>query len=141
MGTSSSKQAESASSNKQRGIYDPVYSLLKECLERNREQILKTPGVTGVGIGYKVTGGEETDQLALVICVKEKLPEQELASETDAIAKAIDGQVTDVRQLTLVEPPGDWGAEEPVPPVEEQEVCIFASGIYLLFPPSQWRIR
>ena len=99
------------SANKQRGIYDPVYPVLKECLERNRENILKTPGVTGVGIGYKVTGGKETNQLALVICVKEKRPEQELASDS-ILPKAFDQQKTDVRQLVLVEPPGFWGDEE-----------------------------
>ena len=99
------------SANKQCGIYTPVYPVLKKCLERNRENILSTPGVTGVGIGYKVTGGKETDQLALVICVKEKRPEQQLASDA-ILPKAFDQHKTDVRQLTLVEPPGFWGAEE-----------------------------
>ena len=99
------------SANKQCGIYTPLYPVLKKCLERNRENILTTPGVTGVGIGYKVTGGKETDQLALVICVKEKRPEQQLASDA-ILPKAFDQHKTDVRQLTLVEPPGFWGAEE-----------------------------
>ena len=113
--------------SKQCGIYNPIYPVLKECLERNRENILKTPGVTGVGIGYKVTGGKETDQLALVICVKEKRPEQELAPDT-VLPKAFGQQKTDVRQLSLVEPPGFWGAEEQpdvTEGVEEQQVFIY----------------
>ena len=109
--TAPEEQGVSASSNNQRGIYDPVYPLLKECLERNREQILKTPGVTGVGIGYKVTGGEETDQLALVICLKEKLPEQELDSDA-ILPKEIEGHVTDVKTLVLIQPPGCWDTAE-----------------------------
>ena len=84
-------------------------------------------GVTGVGIGYKVTGGKETDQLAVVICVKEKRPEQELASDA-ILPKAFEQQKTDVRQLSLVEPPGFWGAEEQpdvTEDVEEQQVFIY----------------
>ena len=113
--------------SKQCGIYNTIYTVLKECLERNRENILKTPGVTGVGIGYKVTGGKETDQLALVICVKEKRPEQELAPDA-ILQKAFGQQKTDVRQLSLVEPPGFWGAEEQpdvTEGVEEQQVFIY----------------
>ena len=64
---------------KQHGIYDTVYPALKECLERNRDKLLNRPDVTAVCIGYKVTGRKETDQLAIIICVKEKRPEQELA--------------------------------------------------------------
>lgn len=113
--------------SKQRGIYNPIYPVLKECLERNRENILKKPGVTGVGIGYKVTGGKETDQLAVVICVKEKRPEQELASDA-ILPKAFEQQKTDVRQLSLVEPPGFWGAEKQpdvTEDVEEQQVFLY----------------
>ena len=106
------------SANKQRGIYDPVYPVLKECLERNRENILKTPGVTGVGIGYKVTGRKETDQLAIVICVKEKQPEQELASDA-ILPKEIEGHVTDVKTLMLTQPPGYWDTEDTMEEAEE----------------------
>ena len=45
--------ATTISANKQRGIYNAVYSVLKECLEHGRENILKTPVVTGIGTGYK----------------------------------------------------------------------------------------
>ena len=112
--------------SKQHGIYNPIYPVLKECLERNRENILKKPGVTGVGIGHKVTGGKETDQLAIVICVKEKRPEQELAPDA-ILPKVFEQQKTDIRQLSLVEPPGFWGAEEQpdvIEGVEEGQIDI-----------------
>ena len=115
------------SASKQRGIYNPAYPELKECLERYRENILKTPGVTGVGIGYKVTGGKEIDHLALVICVKEKRPERDLASDA-ILPKAFDQQKTDVRQLALLEQPRFWAVEEQSNDsdgVEEQQVFTY----------------
>ena len=122
------------SANNQCGIYDPVYPVLKECLERNRENILKTPGVTGVGIGYKMIGGKETDQLALVICVKEKRPEQELASNA-ILPKAFHQQKTDVQQLALVEPPGFVGGEEQpdvTEGLEETELVLHCTCVYCI---------
>ena len=112
------QQSLNTDNKKQQGINDTDYPALKECLERNRDQILNRPGVTGVGIGYKVTGGKETDQLAIVICVKEKQPEQELASDA-ILPKEIEGHVTDVKTLMLTQPPGYWDTENTMEEAEE----------------------
>ena len=114
----SKQQKVNANSKKQHGIYDTVYPALKECLERNRDEILNRPDVTAVCIGYKVTGGKETDQLAIVICVKEKQPEQELASDA-ILPKEIEGHVTDVKELILTLPPGYWDTEETMEEAED----------------------
>lgn len=35
-------------------------------------------GVTGVGCGYKIKGGQQTDEFALIICVVKKMSEGEV---------------------------------------------------------------
>ena len=53
------------------------------------------PNVTGVGHGYKVTGGKQTDKFGLIITVKKKLPKYMLSPKA-LIPEEIDGEVTDV---------------------------------------------
>jgi hypothetical protein len=47
---------------------------MREAQARFLSQLLKIPGVHGVGIGYKKVAGETTDQLAIVVRVDHKLP-------------------------------------------------------------------
>src|ERR1043166_4942522 len=53
--------------------------------------LLKIPGVTGVGIGYKYVNGKKTDELAILIYVKDEnsvsptLPSQIKGVSTDII--------------------------------------------------------
>lgn len=58
--------------------YERDVRLLREAKARYRDELLSLPGVHGVGIGYKRTDGERTDQLALVVHVHRKLPQPEL---------------------------------------------------------------
>lgn len=58
--------------------YERDVRLLREAKARFRDELLGLPGVHGIGIGYKRTGGERTDQLALVVHVHRKLPRGEL---------------------------------------------------------------
>ncbi|MBN2007516.1 MAG: hypothetical protein JXA21_29490 [Anaerolineae bacterium] len=51
--------------------------------------------VVGVGIGYKNSQGQATEQLGLIISVTQKLPAEQLA-EQDLIPKSFGGLVTDV---------------------------------------------
>jgi hypothetical protein len=42
--------------------------------EDSKQKLLERPNVVGVGVGYKVTAGEQTDELAVVALVEKKLP-------------------------------------------------------------------
>src|SRR6266849_1873090 len=64
---------------------------VKESAER---ALLKRPGVTGVGIGYKYVGGKRTDQLAIRISVREKKD----VPDSERIPADIEGIPTDVLQ-------------------------------------------
>ena len=63
------------------------------------DKLIKLPGVTGVDINYKVTGGQKTDNLAIVVYVEKKGSYR----KEDEIPGTIDGVLTDVveRQFCL----------------------------------------
>ena len=52
---------------------------LVDLQRRHVDWLLEHPDVTAVDINHKTIGGEQTDQLSLVIWVKKKLPEEEVS--------------------------------------------------------------
>ncbi|MFA5401241.1 MAG: hypothetical protein WC359_12410 [Dehalococcoidia bacterium] len=81
-------------------------------------ELKKKPGVVSVGRGFKVVDGVRTDEVAIVVGVKKKLPAAQLAAR-DIIPQAIDGQATDVIEVgdikALVDPPSHTGRYRPAP--------------------------
>ncbi len=75
-------------------------------LERVRDDWLRTPNVTGIGIGYKRTGGEpDFRRIALQIFVAEKLSPDELRDRgLPAVPATIDGVPTDVQAMPPLRP-------------------------------------
>lgn len=59
------------------------------------EKLLSKRNVVGVGIGYKVTDGERTDQLSIITMVERKFDEDFLSSQ-DIVPKTYAGFPTDV---------------------------------------------
>jgi hypothetical protein len=74
----------------------------KNALERHRERLLAIPGVIGVTIGTKYTGGSDTGQRALVVFVEKKLRD---VPEGERIPSDVDGTPTDVveREFDIVD--------------------------------------
>ena len=54
--------------------------------------------VVGVGVGYKVQGGEQSDEFAIVVMVTRKLPLPALAPET-VLPKHVEGVKIDVIEV------------------------------------------
>ena len=79
--------------------------------ETHKESILAKPNVVGVGVGYKVTGGQATDQLAIVTLVRQKLPQVGLLGD-NLIPRSIEGVPIDVVEVgdlrALQEPTDRW---------------------------------
>jgi hypothetical protein len=75
-------------------------------VDRVRDEWLSEPNVTGIGVGYKRTGGETSlRQIALQIFVAEKLPPTELrARKLRAVPPRIEGVVTDVEVQAPLRP-------------------------------------
>ncbi len=64
--------------------------------------LLKLPGVTGVGVGYKEVGGHKTDVLAIRVYVERK---HDVPAE-QAVPKQIQGVPTDVIERRFLLHPG-----------------------------------
>jgi hypothetical protein len=62
------------------------------------EPLMAFPQVVGVGTGYKVTQGQQTDRVCIVALVKTKLPKSNL-SPNEIIPRELDGVVTDVFEV------------------------------------------
>ncbi|MEF8845672.1 MAG: hypothetical protein V5A59_09390 [Bacteroidales bacterium] len=71
---------------------------LKEIKNRNEKGLLKKTNVVGVMTGYKVSGGQKTDELSIVCLVEKKIPEKELRKR-DLIPSKISESSTDVIQV------------------------------------------
>lgn len=70
-----------------------------DLLERARAAFYRDPNVIGVGIGHRRVGGEtRTDQIALIVYVKEKLGKEQLDKEEQAVVipREFEGIGTDV---------------------------------------------
>jgi hypothetical protein len=74
----------------------------KKALEWNRDRLLAIPGVTGLAIGSKLTGGQDTGQRAVVVFVEKKRRE---VPEGERIPSVVDGIPTDVveREFDIVD--------------------------------------
>ncbi len=66
--------------------------------EQHVEAILEKPNVIGVGMGYKVTRNRRTDELSVVVLVRQKLPEAGLRPD-DLVSRDLDGVATDVLEV------------------------------------------
>jgi hypothetical protein len=59
------------------------------------DTLLGKRNVVACGIGYKIVGGQPTDELGVVVSVAQKMPRAELAEE-DLVPRSLDGVQTDV---------------------------------------------
>jgi hypothetical protein len=66
---------------------------------RAEKDLLTLPGVTGIGIGNKITRGKMTELLAIQVFVKKKDPD---ISPANCVPAEIDGVPTDVIERTFV---------------------------------------
>ena len=66
--------------------------------------LLDHPDATAVDVNYKTVGGEQTDQLSLVIWVKQKLPEEEVAKNR-RLPREIEGYMLLKGRYNLLVPP------------------------------------
>ena len=66
--------------------------------ELHVEAILEKPNVIGVGMGYKVTRNRRTDELSVIVLVRQKLPEAGLRPD-DLVSRDLDGVATDVIEV------------------------------------------
>lgn len=64
----------------------------------NTSRLLSLPNVVGVGEGFRVTAGEKTDEVCVVVLVRRKVPRSGL-HESDLVPKRLEGVKTDVIEV------------------------------------------
>jgi hypothetical protein len=68
----------------------------KAVKEAHEDSLMAKENVVGVGIGFIHRGGQRTDEVGLIVMVREKVSRDQL-SEADCIPKAIEGVPVDVQ--------------------------------------------
>lgn len=63
-----------------------------------QHELLAKENVVGVGVGYQQKDGQRTNQIALVVMVRKKVPGDQLTPE-DIIPEEIEGVPVDVQQV------------------------------------------
>jgi hypothetical protein len=76
---------------------------VKEIKKRHEDELMSKANVIGVGIGFRQEGGLQTEELALVIMVEQKLPVSQLATR-DLIPVEIEGVPIDVQEVGKIRP-------------------------------------
>jgi hypothetical protein len=75
-------------------------SAIRPVKESAEDDLIARDGVVAVDIAEKITDGQPTGQLSIVVFVEKKKPESRL-SKAQAIPKEINGVPTDVQELTV----------------------------------------
>lgn len=79
--------------NEEKGI-----EAIRAVKDRYAESLLKKKNVVGLGIGYKEVGGQETEQLSLMVMVRKKESSSQLET-ADLIPAEIEGVPVDVKEV------------------------------------------
>ncbi|SDD30388.1 chymotrypsin family serine protease [Auraticoccus monumenti] len=89
----------------EQGAESQARSRIRPVKERVEDALILRPGVVGVDIAEKQTGGEPTGQLSIVVFVEQKLPAGDVPAE-QLVPDEIDGIPTDVQELEIELQPG-----------------------------------
>ena len=90
-----------------------------EQLDKVRKEWLRRPGVTGVDVGYKISGDKLTDQLAVRVHVERKLPTEALA-EHDVFS--VSGDPTKLGSFPIDVIEARYGPSETSAPAELEDL-------------------
>ena len=80
-----------------------MFKNIKTIKEEHEKEILQKRGVVGVGLGRKITGGKQVRKKAIIVLVEKKKPLYTL-EEKDKIPKKIEGKLSDVLEVGILEP-------------------------------------
>ena len=75
----------------------PSFERIKAVKRANERMLLSKPNVVGVGIGYRIERGLQTDTVAIVVMVRRKLPANQLKSD-ELIPAMIEDIPVDVQE-------------------------------------------
>jgi hypothetical protein len=70
---------------------------VKKVKRAHEKMLLTKPNVVGVGIGFRIQGGQQTGHIGIVVMVNKKLPASQL-KPTEMIPLEIEGVPVDVQE-------------------------------------------
>ena len=82
--------------------YKSEFERVKAVKHAHEHELMQKPNVIGVGVGLRQIGGQQTDELAVVVLVTHKLPSIQLAPE-DTIPAQIEGVPIDVQETGQIQ--------------------------------------
>jgi len=105
----------------------PTVDEVRRAKKSAASDLLKRSGITGVGVGYKITGGKKTDELSIRVYVEDKrdVPERQM------ISPVIDGVKTDVVERKFVLHPLYVPVSDVVPMADTGTYATLQGGISL----------
>jgi hypothetical protein len=71
---------------------------VKTVKDKYQAELLRKANVVGVAVGYREKAGQMTDQVALTVMVKKKVPLSQLDAK-DVIPPQIEGVMIDVKEV------------------------------------------
>ena len=77
---------------------ESAYTRVSQVRQTHSAELLAKANVVGVGVGLRSRGGAQTQEVVLVVMVRQKLPQRVLA-EQDRIPHEIDGVPVDVQAV------------------------------------------
>ncbi|MBI2943000.1 MAG: hypothetical protein HYY25_02260 [Candidatus Wallbacteria bacterium] len=80
----------------------PEYKNVEAVMHRNLSRLMAMPHVVSVGIGYRVRGGEESEELCISVGVDRKLTASELPAG-GSLPQEIEGVPVDVVETGSLE--------------------------------------
>jgi hypothetical protein len=72
-----------------------------EVKRRHEQELLRKANVVAVGIGYRIRGGEQTQEVSIVVSVKVKVPSSKLKAR-DLIPASIEDVPVDVVETGVI---------------------------------------
>ncbi|MFQ4148487.1 hypothetical protein AAGW05_07280 [Arthrobacter sp. LAPM80] len=82
------------------GTENRQIAAIRPVKESAEDQILSVPGVVGVDIGEKISGGKPTGEMSILVYVKAKKKKSALSAK-DLVPPMVDGVKTDVQELVI----------------------------------------
>lgn len=73
----------------------------RQVLRRHEAELLGRANVIGVGVGLRQVGGQSTDEVAIVVLVRDKKPRTALAPE-DLLPPDLQGVPVDVQEIGAI---------------------------------------
>src|SRR5215470_5294650 len=105
-----------------------THAQIRPVKQRIEDELLSRPGVVGVDINEKISGGKPTGELAIVVYVEKKKPKTELA-KGELIPAEIDGIPTDVKEEHIELHSSRVALAEVVPLVDATKYTTLHGGI------------